>query len=261
MRCIYLAALGALLLGSSALAQTQSPADGASPPAVAAATEGEQQFKQITGEFETAMKAFQADYGKATTDDQRQKLIDAKYPKPETYIQRLLPLAQANPNTPLARDVYVWALSHGAGGQAESEALKQLAENFPTDQAVAQQVIPRLSWSGSPQAEALLRAAMEKNTDRKQKGMAQLTLGTYLKNNDRGAEAEKLLDDLSANYTDVKTGRSSLAEQANNVLFEVRNLAIGKTAPEITGQSIDGKPMKLSDFKGKVVVLDFFGDW
>jgi hypothetical protein len=261
MRWIHLAALGGLLLASPLLAQSDPPSGGASPPASVAPSDGEQQFKQITNEFDTAMKAFMADYRKATTDEERQKLVDAKLPKPESYIPRLMPLAQAHPNTPLARDVYVWAISHNAEGQTANEAFKALAENFATDQVVAKQVIPQLQWSQSPQAETLLRAAVEKNTDHQQKGMAQLTLGTYLKNNNRGAEAEKLLDDVAANYADVKQGKQSLAEQANNVLFEVRNLAIGKTAPEITGESIDGKPMKLSDFKGKVVVLDFFGDW
>lgn len=35
----------------------------------------------------------------------------------------------------------------------------------------------------------------------------------------------------------------------------------GKPAPEITGEDIDGKPMKLSDFRGQVVLLDFWGNW
>ena len=35
----------------------------------------------------------------------------------------------------------------------------------------------------------------------------------------------------------------------------------GQTAPEIKGKDVKGKPMKLSDYRGKVVVLDFFGDW
>ncbi len=35
----------------------------------------------------------------------------------------------------------------------------------------------------------------------------------------------------------------------------------GKPAPEITGEDLDGVPMKLSDFRGKVVVLDFWGNW
>ncbi len=32
-------------------------------------------------------------------------------------------------------------------------------------------------------------------------------------------------------------------------------------APEIVGTDVDGKPMKLSDFRGKIVMLDFWGDW
>jgi len=39
------------------------------------------------------------------------------------------------------------------------------------------------------------------------------------------------------------------------------DLAIGKVAPEIVGEDIDGQPMKLSDYRGKVVVLDFWGHW
>jgi len=36
---------------------------------------------------------------------------------------------------------------------------------------------------------------------------------------------------------------------------------IGNQAPEITGEDIDGVAFKLSDYRGKVVVLDFWGDW
>lgn len=36
---------------------------------------------------------------------------------------------------------------------------------------------------------------------------------------------------------------------------------VGETAPDIVGEDTDGKPMKLSDYKGKVVVLDFWGHW
>jgi cytochrome oxidase Cu insertion factor (SCO1/SenC/PrrC family) len=37
--------------------------------------------------------------------------------------------------------------------------------------------------------------------------------------------------------------------------------AIGEAAPEIEGEDIDGKPFKLSDYRGKVVMLDFWGNW
>ena len=39
------------------------------------------------------------------------------------------------------------------------------------------------------------------------------------------------------------------------------DLAIGKVAPEIQGVDGDGMPFKLSDYRGQVVLLDFWGDW
>lgn len=38
-------------------------------------------------------------------------------------------------------------------------------------------------------------------------------------------------------------------------------LAVGEVAPDIVGRDLDGKPLRLSDHRGKVVVLDFWGDW
>jgi predicted Zn finger-like uncharacterized protein len=36
---------------------------------------------------------------------------------------------------------------------------------------------------------------------------------------------------------------------------------VGNTAQEIEGDDIDGKEFKLSDYRGKVVLLDFWGHW
>jgi peroxiredoxin len=38
-------------------------------------------------------------------------------------------------------------------------------------------------------------------------------------------------------------------------------LTVGKKAPEITGADLDGRPMRLTDFQGRVVLLVFSGDW
>ena len=55
-----------------------------------------------------------------------------------------------------------------------------------------------------------------------------------------------------------KAALAKLAKDAQAELYEIRELRVGKPAPEITGQDIDGKPLKLSDFNGKVVVVDFW---
>ncbi|MBL8852351.1 MAG: redoxin domain-containing protein [Planctomycetaceae bacterium] len=47
----------------------------------------------------------------------------------------------------------------------------------------------------------------------------------------------------------------------NNPVIDEANLEIGKVAPEIIGSDFDGVEFKLSDYRGKVVVLDFWGDW
>lgn len=36
---------------------------------------------------------------------------------------------------------------------------------------------------------------------------------------------------------------------------------VNDPAPEITGEDVDGTEFKLSDYRGKVVVLDFWGFW
>lgn len=40
-----------------------------------------------------------------------------------------------------------------------------------------------------------------------------------------------------------------------------QTILVGKPAPEIEGEDIDGKLFKLSDYRGKVVLLDFWGNW
>ena len=36
---------------------------------------------------------------------------------------------------------------------------------------------------------------------------------------------------------------------------------VGRQAPEIAGVDEEGRPLRLSDYRGKVVVLDFWATW
>ena len=53
----------------------------------------------------------------------------------------------------------------------------------------------------------------------------------------------------------------ALAQDPAAEKFEKKYLQVGKVAPEIKGFDQDGKPFKLSSYRGKVVLLDFFGFW
>ena len=72
-----------------------------------------------------------------------------------------------------------------------------------------------------------------------------------------------LFERLGKEYADEKYRATTYGAMAKAHLHvhEKATLAVGKPAPEIEGVNHKGKPMKLSDFRGKVVVLDFWGDW
>ena len=67
------------------------------------------------------------------------------------------------------------------------------------------------------------------------------------------------------NYREIARGklarlRPNSAGKASSGSLSV-SLEIGSVAPEIVGTNIEGRKMRLSDYRGKVVVLDFWGDW
>jgi thiol-disulfide isomerase/thioredoxin len=81
-------------------------------------------------------------------------------------------------------------------------------------------------------------------------------------------EAERRLEDVVANYADCRDLRPHgskeqplLKTQAEKELLELLHLSIGKVAPEIAAESIDGRKFKLSDSRGKITVLSFWASW
>ncbi len=59
----------------------------------------------------------------------------------------------------------------------------------------------------------------------------------------------------------MPTNDGTLGEIAEKALFRIRHLSIGRVAPEIEGEDIFGKTFKLSEHRGKVVVLSSWGHW
>jgi hypothetical protein len=56
-------------------------------------------------------------------------------------------------------------------------------------------------------------------------------------------------------------GEGDVAAQAREALYLLTHLSVGKVAPDTTGKDLDDKELKLSDYRGKVVVLAFWGHW
>jgi thiol-disulfide isomerase/thioredoxin len=78
-----------------------------------------------------------------------------------------------------------------------------------------------------------------------------------------GREAEQVLHLAENQYGDVpwKNHRMTIGEGARQLLHEIAHLGLGKEAPEIDGEDLDGQKLRLCDFRGKVVVLSFWASW
>ncbi len=74
-------------------------------------------------------------------------------------------------------------------------------------------------------------------------------------------EAAEILDRVVKDFADVKGGRSTLGEVAQGDLHEIRDLVVGKVAPDIEAEDLNGTKFKLSGYRGKVILLDFWGNW
>jgi hypothetical protein len=78
----------------------------------------------------------------------------------------------------------------------------------------------------------------------------------------KNKESETLFKEAANKYTDVKTAfDGTVGKKAKSELFDQRYLSVGKAAPEIEGTDQDGKLLKLSGYKGKVVLLDFWSEF
>lgn len=76
-------------------------------------------------------------------------------------------------------------------------------------------------------------------------------------------ELQKNLELLRDRYGEVAFRDTTFGVLAKAMLspHQKTDLEVGKVAPEIEGADVDGNQFRLSDFRGKVVLLDFWGDW
>ena len=80
------------------------------------------------------------------------------------------------------------------------------------------------------------------------------------------ANRKQTTEDKKAAFGDLRKAielapESTFAKRAAGMLYEVDHLQIGMKVPDFEGKDTDGVAFKLSDYKGKVILLDFWGDW
>lgn len=120
---------------------------------------------------------------------------------------------------------------------------------------------------------SFLDAVAAKNPDKEARGRALLTVAGILSDDspmlammlamggstDRSKQmkrAEKIFRSLVEDYAGT-----DIADEAEGHLFVIDHLQVGMQVPEAVGKDVDGKEIKLSDYRGKVVMIVFWATW
>jgi WD40 repeat protein len=77
-------------------------------------------------------------------------------------------------------------------------------------------------------------------------------------------KAEAWYTRVQEKYADVALSEhepGTLGDAAERGLFALHYLGLGKPAPDIEGEDLEGRRFQLSDYRGRVVVLVFCGNW
>ena len=252
----------------------------------APAADFEAEFAALTAEFEKAQEDF---YGKlralySTFDDDKatdaeRAEFESKYtelqkldPSPE-FAERFLAFAQHASGSEAAAKAWMQVIQLDRGGPLAAamgktkRALEVLFASHLEPKELAQ-----LGWIlssdqiGEPRFTELMITLRTKSPHREVQASALRALaaaktGWNAKPEDKPA-GRALWVELKEQYGDVATrGDSTYGQLAEGTLFELDHLQVGCAAPDFEAVDETGAKFKLSDYRGKVVVVDFWGFW
>lgn len=150
-------------------------------------------------------------------------------------------------------------------GAVESAATTLITDHLKSKELVGfAQMLPRLSRSlGEDQVTGMLDALIVKSPHNDVRGWAvfariapKIEDPTIEVGSAPYERAKRQLRDASAASQD-----EALIGRVKGLIAEREQLGIGQVSPDIEGVDLDGVKFKLSDYAGKVVLLDFWGDW
>lgn len=270
--------LALLLAAVLSCAAQEAPAAQEARPDEAALLE---EYRQLDAEFGERERAWFDEVPKAEDGSLRPTAEQwAAFPQ-NSYAPRFLELGrragatEAGVRALLKALQYPSALPRAPGAPTPTlEVGELLVERFPDSPILARAMyrLGGLRWqAGSDAAEALLRSLLERSTSDAVKSGATFELAQVLMEPvyppDIGsssspvpradtAPARALLESLQRDWPD-----SDAAQQAKGFLFELDHLQVGMVAPDVEATDQDGVAFKLSDYRGKVVLLVFWGFW
>ncbi|NQU23711.1 MAG: trypsin-like peptidase domain-containing protein [Candidatus Nealsonbacteria bacterium] len=207
------------------------------------------------------------------------EILASENPNPP-HLAKFRKLAEENPDTKVEFQALVTIVrleqQHAeiiklAGGEPDVSqenlkwALSRLLEKYGAAESMGGLAL-ELCRLPATEVHEFVRGLIEKSPDNQVKGLSCVALAMALSAHPitRGRceeEIIKTLERAAAEFGDIQIGDQPLCDLAGPMLKMRKDLAIGRTAPNITGKDSKGEEFQLSDYQGKVVLLDFWVDW
>ncbi|MBL8858905.1 MAG: redoxin domain-containing protein [Planctomycetes bacterium] len=258
-----------------------------------------ERLSAIQAEHEQALDAYYDLFRKAQSDEERQKLAETTArPDVRALQARVRALLSEDATDMTAFQALKWLLRNSDGQDMLTRDVA-LLESHHFQRPEMTDVLASLQYSTDPACKLLLQNLATGSPHRNVRGRALMSQAEALKSEaelsatvralpagrdreeyvkflgqaefDRLAELDSkageertiaLYEQVVRAYADVPASRrGTIGDQAQAAIHELQNLVVGKTAPDISGEDIDGVAFKLSDYRGKVVLLDFWGHW
>lgn len=204
---------------------------------------------------------------KAETEEERGKII-AKLPG-KGFIPEFRALAEEAKGTDTEARAWLWVLRLIENDPKQAWEVVELLLSEHMQSRSMEELSGELRYAAHEHGEGrvleALRAIVAESPHERVRAGALFTLGAVLLESDQAgnkAEGRDCFEAVIEEYGKLAYGGSSTYEAAaTGYLYELEHLQLGMTAPDFESVDENGAKWKLSDYKGKVVVVDFWGNW
>jgi len=258
-------ALAAVLFASWTPVSVQTPKQ---EPAKTAPVKDPAQLKleDIQMRMQKKMEEWATAYNDARSKDEKKKLR-ASRPGPE-FVEELEKLAAEAKGTDVGAASWMEILRIGVDKEKSAVIVDTLLKDYAKSPKLAELPFMMGQFMKPEEASAKL-ADLVKNSPNKDVQAAALYVSAQPlvesmgDEGDPSPELRTTYDRLRKDYGDLNVPfeGGTYKESVDSFYFKVDNLRIGKVAPDFESIDENGAKFKLSDYRGKVVVVDFWGIW
>jgi len=208
-------------------------------------------FKDYEKHFKNEMKSYMGRYRAATTKEAKQEEF-ANRPMIKPFQLELTELLESSSVSDETKKGVQWWYRKARVEDHEDVVLRLILENFAEAEFIEEHIHKLPYDLPHAEIEKYLRSILASNTfDTAEGEKAEMVK----------AELKSLKDTLLTKHADEENINGiKLTELVEAQEFESK-LQIGKPVPDIVDQDLGGVEFKLSDYRGKVTMISFWGFW